>query len=300
MQGISFFAEVFSNFSLNLLGKALVDILPQIRLGMGIARIKTRGTNTREMSFRKHEPYNALVITPESSRRAHLKMAIHHDQLMGGNTFASVHAASSLPEALAKLQGELSYEIVLISDSYKRDDVAEFVSALHQSCPQKFGIVYVLRCALQERTEIADLLLVGVDSCLCEPFSVETLREITELAAQVRKENAERKIISAAGLIVEAALDEIDRRSDQLRLGGRVGPFSHKIMEASQMFRDLSGDKRDAFFMILADCAEKRRPFEGSKEPEGGARSARGQTVYAGASEILKRRFDAKKKKKGA
>lgn len=236
----------------------------------------------------KPQLYNALIVSPDSDLRARLKLAVHHDQTLGSRTFDKVHACSSLEEAVIHLADDPRFDVVLIPDNYEQSKIESFMERLKTFQNEKYGLVLVLRGSFEDKASLADKFMSGIDGCLCEPFSVESLGEITRIAERVRKENEDARISSAAGLVIESALDEIDFKCAEQSEKKRENFFSTALRRAIGIFRNLSPERRDDYYDTLMKAVDKRTPAP----PQAAAPDGDG---YTGPSEIIKKRLEAKK-----
>jgi len=235
------------------------------------------------MNRTRPKPLKALIIIEDVERRARLKLAIHHDQYCGLPTFGKVHAVNTLNDGFNKLTSDPGYDLILVSDSFRKDKIEEFLEDVQALREEKFGFIIVLTSNEQEKVAVADNLISGADAFLCEPYSVDMLREITEIAERVRRENQEKRIICGAELVVDVASKEIDHRAKRLLLGKPDRPFSKKIKRAFRMFKGLSEDAQSDFYKTIMNATEKSSP---GQKPSG----------YDGASERVRMKLEEEEK----
>jgi CheY-like chemotaxis protein len=237
------------------------------------------------MSYLFDQKFSALIITPDIKRRSRIKLAIHHDQLQGQNTFGTVNTANSLQEALAKLEVDQGYEILLITDSFKEYDIGNFIKKIAKIRTAKFGIVMVYHAMVQDEDNLVKGLLAGVDAVLIEPFSVDSLHEIAIIADRVRKENEECRLRWATSLSVDSLCEEVDRRAADLAAGRAQRPYPKKVKAVSNMLRGLTGPALEQFYENLVTTTARAAPVlrrsSTDAEPD----------EYTGPSEILRRKF---------
>lgn len=239
----------------------------------------------------RRKPFNALIISSNTGRRGRLKLAVHHDQFFGRPAFKKVHTAVSLQEGIKTLNSEQNYEIVLVTDCFSPEAIEEFLTHLSEMQEQKVGVVLVRKGSNEDGLSLAESLMSGVDGFLYEPFSVDMLREISKIAERVRKENSDKKISAATGLVIDSMSAAIDKKAAELAAGKPRRPYSKRLQLAAKLFRGLSESGLLSFYKTLFSVTENSKPFEKeAAEAEG----------YQGASELVKKKYAQKEEEKEA
>ena len=153
-------------------------------------------------TFRK---YDALLIDPDIASRMRLKQAT-----TAVTNFGKVTQINNLREAGDKLKANEHCDVAFISFKCDLSDAASFVkSAKSLPAAQDAAFILVLGGSGQDSSTVASSVMSGFDGCLFEPFSVDMLLEITEIAARVRKERSRAREEAALRLLMTDLMNQI-------------------------------------------------------------------------------------------
>ena len=169
-------------------------------MGLGTVRTGINTVSTEE--YRLH----AMVTDPDITTRMRLKEAT-----TAVPQFSEVVQRNSLDEALSQLNSNERCDVVFISYKYDPDEVKAFVLKARESKQgQDCAYVLVLKSKDQDSSTVASSVVVGIDGFLFEPYSVESLVEITELSRRVRQERSTARAKLAMSLGLTEATEQLD------------------------------------------------------------------------------------------
>ena len=141
----------------------------------------------------------ALIIDPSADRRARLKQAA-----LAYADFSRVYSVPSLKEARAHLCSQPEYDLVFVSFAVGEDEALKFViEGKKEESPRDAAFVLVLPPRSQNAETFADSLLEGADGFLLEPFSAEGLREMSDLAREVKREKELARERAALSIMIK-------------------------------------------------------------------------------------------------
>lgn len=225
-----------------------------------------------------HRKFNALIIDPDLESRARLKTAAHHEQQSGSPSFGAVFAVNSLRDGLTFLQYGKKADVIFLSHRLDHAEMCEFIeSAKKTDIGEDCAYIRVLRPSDQNAEKVAEQLLEGADGMLFEPFCVADLTKIVKIAAEVKRQNAIRRLSAATALLLGNAIDAIDHRAAAMSVGAELTPFPADLKHAFKMFKGMPEDEQAAYYEVVVER------FIAIKKPP-----AKPSIGYAGASKRVK------------
>jgi response regulator RpfG family c-di-GMP phosphodiesterase len=227
-----------------------------------------------------YEKFDTLVIEPEMNARMRIKQATS-----AVPTFGKVFPVGSLNEANEKLKHLERLDVAFISAVFPQEETAAFIKAAKNSkIGQDAAYILVLKTQKQESANIAQNVLVGSDGLLFEPYSVDSLVEITILAAKVKGERAQAREEAAIRMLMR---DIVDTVSVIAHLRGQkleTGRQQKKLKEMCSIFETLSPNMKASYLNIVVDEFEKAPIFIPPKNvPQ-----------YKGVSNRIKKKLEEK------
>ena len=200
--------------------------------------------------------YCALIVDGNLERRARLKLAMRATSL-----FPTVHVANSLQEAEHRLSEE-PIDIVFIAMRENEDVINRFIHRLKQEPAGRDAAYVLLLEGRRSSVEIARTLVDGADAILLEPYSVESLQTIRQIAEKMKKERV-RVLVQAALLQVrmQGALRLLVReiaaqlgQVARLEKSGASGLVSRGVLqEMCSVLGELDPETRSLYFEVLLD-----------------------------------------------
>lgn len=226
-----------------------------------------------------YQKFDAVIIDPELDTRMRLKQATS-----SVHQFGKVHQQQSLREAMGRLSGDERCDVIFISYRFEQPEIVEFIKqAKGTKSGQDAAYVMLMRSKDQDATKVATNVMIGADGFLFEPYSVDYLVEITNLAAKVRKERADTRERGALTFLVNDIINQLDLVSSMKAQGFEVVTSMKKLKEMCTVFSTLSPES----FQVYTDVAIKQ--FGDAPVPKKIA-----QKKYGGASSRVKKKLEQK------
>ncbi|MCB0343826.1 MAG: hypothetical protein KDD66_01845 [Bdellovibrionales bacterium] len=201
-----------------------------------------------------HRKFNALIIDPDLESRARLKTAAHHEQQSGAQSFGAVFAVNSLRDGLVFLQNGRKADVVFLSHRLDHEEMVEFIDgAKKTTVGEDCAYIRVLKPSDKKAEKVAEQLLEGADGMLYEPFCVADLTIIVKIAAEVKRQNAIRRLSAATALLLGNAIEAIDYRAAALSVGAEHMPYPTELKHAFRMFKDMPKEEEAAFYDVVVE-----------------------------------------------
>lgn len=224
--------------------------------------------------------YEAIIADPEIDTRMRLKQAT-----ASVHNFGKVAQVGDLDEALNKLQGDDKNDVVFISYKFDQADVTSFIKQAKASKQgQDTAYILVMKTKDQSASVVAQNVMIGADGFLFEPYSVDYLIEITNLAAKVRKERTDARERGAMKFLVTDVMNQIDMISTMKQAGYEVGPHLKKLREMCGVFATLTPESHKVYMDVALQL------FENAPLPK----KLLQKKLYTGASDRIKKRMEKK------
>ena len=221
------------------------------------------------------EGFNAVIIDVDVDSRMRLKQVS-----LAVPDFRSVHQYNSTGYALSHIELAERCDVIFISDHLPHEEVAAFI---HQAKQLRSAIDAAFVRLLPENSldglSAATSMREGFDGFLIEPYSINSLIEITRLATRVRNERAQARELLAMTLLVREIAGQIDIIAQLKAVGGKANISCHALRETCSVIKKLEGESRQAYFNAL------QKVFEEVPAP----RPMR-QKMYSGSSRALRER----------
>jgi len=165
---------------------------------------------------------DALVVDPELQSRLNFKQVAREV-----GVYRTMHFASTLREGLERLNSTKDYGVLYLSARFDAGVVREFIPAAKRSPRgQDAAFLLVVQSGNNEPETLARAMASGVDGVLIEPYSVDALRECTQLAVAVRGQRLEARYRSAVNLLVQSSVAYTDEAWKETKIvGAAVTPM---------------------------------------------------------------------------
>lgn len=193
-----------------------------------------------------------LFVHPEVEARSRVKQ-------IGAmlKSWATFEQMTDLAAAQAHLQTSDPYDAIFLSASFGRETLTRFIrttrgfASASGSC-----FVALLGHGAHDVTMVGSHLLSGFEGFLIEPFSVDTVVEVVEVAERVRREETQRRQAYALELLVHSVLEQA-AEVYQLRRAGRSAKLSAKLLqETATVLRQLEPSLEERYFCLLTSALE--------------------------------------------
>ena len=224
--------------------------------------------------------FNFLVCDSSIDRRIRLKQIASSVQ-----DFGEMHQAVSTEAALKELGGGARLDVVFVGGDMPLEAFSAFVKDAKSTLQGKeCAYVIVLKGQVQKRSERAPLLLAGADSVLCEPFSVEQLVEIVNVASDLRKQREEERARQAVRLILSDSIATLDAVAMLKSVGCEPGTSVQELHQLGRRVHTLLPEMLPMYFDMMVDKFEQALPPPEKPETK----------LYKGASLRVKRMVERK------
>jgi len=194
--------------------------------------------------------YQAMIVDSDINSRMKLKQATGQVPL-----FADIAHETSLEETLDTLQsGNLHCDVVFISHRFDQGDVKRFIEQAKEiKNGQDAAYILVMDKKPGSNAEVAEYLTNGFDGFLFEPYSVDSLTEITRLAAKVRTERTAAREKVAITLLVTDLISQLDLVAFLKSSGYSVSKSQEKLKDLEEKLHALNPEA----FQVYYDIATK-------------------------------------------
>ncbi len=221
------------------------------------------------------DSYDAIIIDPDQAGRMKLKQVARAIP-----EFSNVRTVSTLKEALDYLNNEHECDVVFISNVFDDHDIMDFHKiAIETNVGSVCSYIQVLKGNDKKTDDIAKGMITGMSGFLLEPFSVDSLREITELAAKIRIKETRKRVQIASKIVASTLVKEVDRLA-ALRAIDKDSEKSDAALSATKLIASISEEALDVYYDVLADSFMEAVPPITSD--------------YDGSSKRVKQRMDKK------
>ncbi|MCB0332193.1 MAG: hypothetical protein KDD55_01770 [Bdellovibrionales bacterium] len=223
--------------------------------------------------------YDALIVDPDLDRRMRLKSAT-----TSVVQFSKVNLVSSLDDALGAFSTGRKCDVAFITSQFSQENITKFIKeAKDHQASQDAAFILVLQTKDQESSTVASNVMIGADGFLFEPYSVDQLVEITELAAKVKAERCLNREEAALRFLMNDIIQQVDMISYLKSVGYDVGRGIRRFKQMCNVLKSLEGESLDLYFRIAVDTFEAA-PFPKKLH----------QDNYKGASKRVKERMEKK------
>lgn len=224
--------------------------------------------------------FNCLIVDPDMPGRMRLKQATTPI-----SEFGLVTPVGSINEANAFLGGEKITDVVFLSARLPQDQLAPFIQLAKQT---KGGMdaayVIVTKNSGDGARSIAEIMMIGGDGMLCEPYSVDSLLEITLLSAKVRGERAGEREKVAIGIMVRDMISQLDLVCCLKANNCELGLSIRKLKDVAAMVHALAPESQAVYLEVMQQC------FLDAPLPP----KALGLKKYGGVSNRIKKKMEQK------
>ena len=226
------------------------------------------------------QKYDAILIDPDIGSRMRLKQAT-----TAVTNFGKVGQVGSLREGFERMRAGERCDVVFVSHKFDLADLTSFVKnakAIPQG--QDSAYIVVLGGKDQDSSTVAASVMSGFDGFLFEPYSVDNLKEMTEIAARVRKERARAREEAALKLLITDIMNQIDLVAYLKQMQSESGRAAKKLRESCAVLKTLSPESFELYRSLAVDLFEQaplpKKVFQ--------------RKQYSGASSRVKKKMEDK------
>jgi DNA-binding NarL/FixJ family response regulator len=201
----------------------------------------------------QQQQYDALIIDPDPESRMRLKLATANC-----TDFRQVKLANSLYGALQDLKERLSCNIIYISQAFEPRQSADFVrQARETKTGQYCAYIMIVDGRRQTRTAISSNISQGMDGFLFQPFSVDGLRETTQIAAKVCCKSQSQRNGASKHLLLESIVPSVEKLTDLFLEGKKLDFVKADLKAITRALSDSCSENTEGYYQALIDLFEK-------------------------------------------
>ena len=188
---------------------------------------------------------DALLIDPDLEARVRLKqvsLAVCDTAIMSG----------ALKDAISRLNADQNYDVIFASSRFDMADLSDFLKSGKESKEGRDS-AYILVLApnhANDRDFIAKCMLLGFDSVLQEPCSVQGLQDSCELAKQLKKERILSRHRAALNMLVASLVREFDSLYEGHKLEVARPRTKSRVLEIMNSIKALPNELLPEYFEI--------------------------------------------------
>lgn len=192
----------------------------------------------------EHLKLSGIVITKDTERRLRLKHAVQHS-----HTFEKLVPMASMEQTLELLSPSSPFDIIFVSECFN-DDIPRLLEKVRQT--QNPALVVLVTEGAQREAEVSSKLLAGVSAFLLEPYSVEAIENVCEVALSLKALQQERRDKAALQRLVISSLAYLDELATR-KAHGKPTPSKRHIRSIAEISRKLDPSQLEQFFKILEE-----------------------------------------------
>lgn len=205
---------------------------------------------------------SALVIDSDIDRRNRIKTATS-----ASGVFDRTDLTGDLNDAITFLNTR-EVDVVFVSGRMELSEQESFVKKARQTTHGEKA-AYI---SVEKRSEIgvAAGIIRGVDGVLWEPFSVALVAETAALADEVRHANQRMKLRSAASMLLEEALQEVDQIGRSTLQGTPDRESLRRLKKAGAEIQKVTAEAGDLIVEVVKEKLKSSPPQRLDRLPYGG------------------------------
>lgn len=222
--------------------------------------------------------HNAIICDPDLDSRMRLKQAT-----ASVVEFGEVLQAGSVRDATTRL-AEVPTDVVFVSHRYGTQ-AADFIAKARTFASTRDATFIMLLPNTNGQSAIAQHMLHGIDGFLFEPYSVDSLVEITRLAARLKRERALARERVALSLMIQELINQFDVVTSLKAEQMDYGRSWSRLASTAAALRNLSPETL-AVYYELAIKQFGEVPLPKTPPPK---------RAYSGASTRVKKKLEEKR-----
>lgn len=196
--------------------------------------------------------YDAILVDPDLNSRMRLKAAT-----TSVHNFGQVVQCGTLEEALGRLKGNDNCDVIFISYRFSTEDVQKFIRQGKEAPKgQDSAYIQVLKSNSGDSSTVAQNVIGGADGLLFEPYSVDYLLEITNLAAKVKKDRSSAREKAAIQVIVGELITQVDQLAFLKQANMDLSRALKKLGESTAIIKSLSPESLQIYYSLAVDSFE--------------------------------------------
>jgi response regulator RpfG family c-di-GMP phosphodiesterase len=194
--------------------------------------------------------------------------------------FKKTTQLSSLDEALVSLSQNTPCDIIFLSQSFYISEIKDFIGEAKKTVRgEECAFIMVATCNNHDEAIIAQSIIAGCHAILSEPYSVDRMYEIAEIANKIKLECEQKRKYQALSLLTKLLAKELDSIALYVKSGFSYEKAKKKLLEVIVFIKDHQLNSFDLYIQVLIDTFAKSLP-----SPK----------LYSGGSARLKKKMENK------
>ena len=220
-----------------------------------------------------------LIFDPDQKSRMRLKTSTTSVEY-----FESVIPCGSERETLSWVDRQDRVDLIFISEKIDPDIIERFINRVKDSAKGIECIFVVVKASPTGGIPISEALCRGADGILCEPFSVDNLVEVVELAERIGREREEVRAKISMTLLVTDIINQIDAAAYLSANGCRPRTLFKSLQNLARRVREIPNERIDIYFDIVFKLVSSAPPMSEQLATK----------IYRGASDRVRRNTEFK------
>lgn len=189
------------------------------------------------------------IVDSDVEKKLRLKQATTPVQL-----FKQTVLFNNLEEALNKIEVDDGGDIIFISTRFPEKDISTFISKAKQTRRgQDSTFVMVLGAKDSQSPKLPEYMLLGIDSFLFEPYSVDGLVDTAHLAIKIKGERKEAREKMAITVMVKDIAKQIDSLAITNKLGLKSSKIAGRLESLGASLKRLPPESMQVYFNVLLE-----------------------------------------------
>ncbi len=146
---------------------------------------------------------NVLVISRRTAQRNQLRLILN--ELIPDLNYGS---ANSFANAGLYFNSYTQLSVVFISSDFTEAEIAQFIESVKTSFTGAQSVFVLLMANEQYETDLlAKYMAIGMHGFLCEPCSIEDMRDVLEVSAKMKSHNSEARLKAVSGIMLHQLMN---------------------------------------------------------------------------------------------
>ena len=194
--------------------------------------------------------------------------------------FKKTSQLNTLNDAKSALDQNTPCDIIFISQNFDFTEIKKFIEdAKNNPIGEECAFILVLKSDNQDETVIAQSVIIGCHAILSEPYSVDRMYEIAEIANKIKLECEGKRKYQALSMLTKTLAREFDSISLYVKRGFSYEKAKKKLIEIIGLIKEYQSNSFDLYIKVLTDIFSERIP-----PPQ----------IYSGGSTRVKKKMEDK------
>ena len=218
--------------------------------------------------------FKGIIFDPDLNSRTRLKSAT-----IPVSYFDTVYHCGTERETLTWIDRQDQIDIIFISERIDPDTIERFIDKVKDSAKGIECIFILVKVSPSGGLPVSEALSRGIDGILCEPFSVDNLTEVVELAERIGHEREEVRAKISMTLLVTDMVNQIDAAAYLVRNGCNPRALFKSLKNLSDRACEIPDERLEVYFDIVFRLVSSTAPMNKELATK----------IYRGASERVRR-----------